>query len=84
LALIKATHDFDETPPIAEHVLLHLRHGGDKSDSHIMFKEGNKAIAYAHLILQLLKLLKCWRISTDPRDGDGSSHCSPFKHGFKP
>jgi len=49
LALIKAAHDFDGTPPIAEHVLLHLRHGGDKSDSHIMFEEGNQVIAYAHL-----------------------------------
>ena len=39
LALIKAAHDFDGTPPIAEHVLLHLRHGGDKSDSHIVFEE---------------------------------------------
>ena len=49
LALIKAAHDFDGTPPIAEHVLLHLRHGGDKSDSHIVFEENNQVIAYAHL-----------------------------------
>jgi len=49
LALIKAAHDFDGTPPIAEHVLLHLRHGGDKSDSHIVLEEGNQVIAYAHL-----------------------------------
>ena len=49
LALIKASHDFDGTPPIAEHVLLHLRHGGDKSDSHIVFESDNQVIAYAHL-----------------------------------
>ena len=49
LALIKAAHDFDGTPPIAEHVLLHLRHGGDKSDSHIVFERDNQVIAYAHL-----------------------------------
>ena len=49
LALIKAAHDFDGTPPIAEHVLLHLRHGGDKSDSHIVFEENNQVLAYAHL-----------------------------------
>ena len=49
LDLIKAAHDFDGTPPIAEHVLLHLRHGGDKSDSHIVFEEDNQVIAYAHL-----------------------------------
>jgi len=47
--LIKAAYDFDGTPPIAEHVLLHLRHGGDKSDSHIVIEENNKVIAYAHL-----------------------------------
>ena len=49
LALIKAAHDFDGTPPIAEHVLLHLRHGGDKSDSHLVFEGDNQVIAYAHL-----------------------------------
>jgi len=49
LALIKAAHDFDSTPAIAEHVLLHLRHGGDKSDSHLVIEENNEVIAYAHL-----------------------------------
>jgi mycothiol synthase len=49
LALIQAAHDFDGTPPIAEHVLLHLRHGGDKSDSHIVLEENSQVIAYAHL-----------------------------------
>ncbi len=49
LALIKAAHDLDGTPPIAEHVLLHLRHGGDKSDSHLVIEENNQVIAYAHL-----------------------------------
>jgi len=49
LALIKEAQDFDGTPPIAEHVLLHLRHGGDKSDSHLVIEENQKVIAYAHL-----------------------------------
>jgi len=49
LSLVKAAHDFDGTPPIAEHVLLHLRHGGDKSDSHLVIEENNEVIAYAHL-----------------------------------
>jgi mycothiol synthase len=49
LSLIKAAHDFDGTPAIAEHVLLHLRHGGDKSDSHIVIEENKEVIAYAHL-----------------------------------
>ena len=47
--MIKTAHDFDGTPPIAEHVLLHLRHGGDKSDSHLVIEENNNLIAYAHL-----------------------------------
>ena len=49
LALIKAAHDFDGTPAIAEHVLLHLRHGGDKSDSHLVIEDNKEVIAYAHL-----------------------------------
>jgi mycothiol synthase len=49
LALIKAAQDFDGTPAIAEHVLLHLRHGGDKSDSHLVIEENKVVIAYAHL-----------------------------------
>jgi len=49
LSLIKFAHDFDGTPPIAEHVLLHLRHGGDKSDSHLVIEENKEVIAYAHL-----------------------------------
>jgi len=49
LSLIKAAHDFDGTPAIAEHVLLHLRHGGDKSDSHLVIEENQEVIAYAHL-----------------------------------
>jgi mycothiol synthase len=49
LALIKEAQAFDGTPPISEHVLLHLRHGGDKSDSHLVIEENQKVIAYAHL-----------------------------------
>jgi len=49
LELIKAAQDFDGTPPIAEHALLHLRHGGDKSDSHLVIEENKEVIAYAHL-----------------------------------
>jgi mycothiol synthase len=49
LSLIKAAHDFDGTPAIAEHVLLHLRHGGDKSDSHLVIEDNHQVIAYAHL-----------------------------------
>ena len=49
LKLIKAATDLDGVPPIAEHVLLHLRHGGDKSDSHLVIEKDDQVIAYAHL-----------------------------------
>jgi mycothiol synthase len=49
LELIKAAADLDGVPPIAEHVLLHLRHGGDKSDSHLVIEKVGQVIAYAHL-----------------------------------
>jgi len=49
LSLIKAAQDFDNTPAIAEHVLLHLRHGGDKADSHLVLQKDNQVIGYAHL-----------------------------------
>jgi len=49
LKLITDTTAFDNTPPIAEHILLHLRHGGDKADSHLLVEQGNQVIGYAHL-----------------------------------
>jgi len=49
LSLIKTAQDFDNTPPIADHVLLHLRHGGDKADSHLVIQKDNQVIGYAHL-----------------------------------
>jgi mycothiol synthase len=49
LELIMAATDLDGVPPIAEHVLLHLRHGGDKSDSHLVIEKDYQVIAYAHL-----------------------------------
>jgi mycothiol synthase len=47
--LIQRSAIFDNSPPIAEHILLHLRHGGDKSDSHLVVEETSKVIGYAHL-----------------------------------
>ena len=49
LKLIADTTAVDNTPPIAEHILLHLRHGGDKSDSHLLVEKGEDVIGYAHL-----------------------------------
>ncbi len=49
LDLINRTTNHDGTPPIAEHILLHLRYGGDKADSHLLVEKDNQAIGYAHL-----------------------------------
>ena len=49
LKLIADTTAFDNTPPIAEHILLHLRHGGDTADSHLLVEQENQVIGYAHL-----------------------------------
>ncbi len=49
LDLINRTINHDGTPPIAEHILLHLRYGGDKADSHLLVEKDNQAIGYAHL-----------------------------------
>ena len=49
LELIAQTTAIDGTPPIAEHILLHLRHGGDKSDSHLLIENSTQVIGYAHI-----------------------------------
>jgi len=51
LALISAATDFDGAPPIAEHIVLHLRHGGDKDDRHLILEEANEIVGYAHIDL---------------------------------
>jgi mycothiol synthase len=49
LDLINRTTNRDGAPPIAEHILLHLRYGGDKADSHLLVEKDNQVIGYAHL-----------------------------------
>lgn len=49
LELINRTTHHDGTPPIAEHILLHLRYGGDKADSHLLVEKDKQVIGYAHL-----------------------------------
>jgi mycothiol synthase len=51
LALIASATDVDGIPPVAEHVLLHLRHGGDKEDFHLLAEENGEILGYAHLDL---------------------------------
>jgi mycothiol synthase len=49
IQLINAATQQDGTPPISEHIVLHLRHGGDKSDSHLIIENESKVIGYAHI-----------------------------------
>jgi mycothiol synthase len=51
LALIASATNHDGIPPIAEHIVLHLRHGGDKDDRHLVLTEGDKIVGYAHIDL---------------------------------
>lgn len=54
LTLISAATEHDGIPPISEHVVLHLRHGGDKDDRHLIVTtdDGNgKIVGYAHIDL---------------------------------
>ena len=48
-ALIDRVMDHDGLHPLSEHVWLHLRHGGDEHDEHLIIKQGTTVIGYAHL-----------------------------------
>lgn len=41
----------DGTAPLSEHVLLHLRHGGDADASHLLALDGGVLVGFAHLDL---------------------------------
>jgi mycothiol synthase len=50
-ALVAAATDADGTAPLSEHVLLHLRHGGDSGAAHLLAREGDALVGFAHLDL---------------------------------
>lgn len=49
LALVDAAADADGTSPVSEHVLLHLRHGGDQDAVNLLGYLGQTLAGYAHL-----------------------------------
>jgi mycothiol synthase len=49
LALIWAVTDADGVAPASEHVLLHLRHGGDREALNFLAYAGDNLAGYAHL-----------------------------------
>jgi mycothiol synthase len=48
-ALVAAATDADGTAPLSEHVLLHLRHGGDREALHLLARRGTAMVGFAHL-----------------------------------
>jgi mycothiol synthase len=50
-ALVAAATEVDGTAPLSEHVLLHLRHGGDAEAAHLLARERGELVGFAHLDL---------------------------------
>lgn len=50
-SLIQLAQAIDLQSPLSEHVLLHLKHGGDTRARHLVGTEGEQIIGYVHLDL---------------------------------
>ena len=48
-ALVERATAADGTPPLSEHVLLHLPRGGDAEVRNLLVRESDEVVAYAHL-----------------------------------
>jgi mycothiol synthase len=49
LALMRSAGDADGAYPLSEHVMLHLRHGGDAPAVHLLIRDGTDLVGYAHV-----------------------------------
>src|SRR3954451_10594310 len=48
-ALVTAASDADGVTPLSEHVMLHLRYGGDERVHNLLAWDGTDLVGYAHL-----------------------------------
>ncbi len=49
LALAQAAGDADGAPPLSEHTVLHVRHGGDAPAVHLLIRSADGLVGYAHV-----------------------------------
>ncbi len=49
LTLAQAAGDADGAYPLSEHVVLHVRHGGDRPAIHLYVREAGRLVGYAHV-----------------------------------
>ena len=49
LELVRLATEEDGVAPLSEHVMLHLRYGGDRQARNVMLMEGGEIAGYAHL-----------------------------------
>ena len=49
LELVKLATEEDGVAPLSEHVMLHLRYGGDPQARNVLLTEGGRIVGYAHL-----------------------------------